>query len=59
MKFYVPCLFLSESVIYFLPVFISFFEDRNKECRLRKVKKFSKCSFGEICSQSLTMSPYI
>ena len=31
-KFDVPWLFLSESVIYFLPLFISFFKDHNKDC---------------------------
>ena len=58
MKFDVPWLFLSENVIYFLPLLISSFEDHNKECPLRKVKQFSECSFGEIYSQCLTTSPY-
>ena len=48
MKFDVPWLFLSESQVYFLPLVISLFEDCNKRCPLRKVKQFSKCSFGEI-----------
>ena len=52
MKFDVLCLFLSESMVYSLPLVISFFfEDHKKECPLRKVKQFSKSSFGEICSQ--------
>ena len=59
MKFDAPWLFLSESVIYFLPLFISFFEDHNKEYPLKKVKQFSQCSFGEISSQRLTTSRYI
>ena len=49
---------LLRTVIYFLPLFITFFEDYNKECPLRKVKQLSKCSFGEICSQRFTTSPY-
>ena len=31
MKFHVPWLFLSESVVYFLPLFISFIENHNKD----------------------------
>ena len=42
MKFNFPCIFLSENVVYFLPLFISFFKDHNKECPLRKVTQFSK-----------------
>ena len=59
MKFDVPWLCLSKSVAYFLTLFIRFFEDHNKECPLRNVKQFSKCSFREICSPRLTTSPYI
>ena len=59
MKFDVPRLNLSESGVYSLPLFISFFEDHNKEFPQSKVKQFSKCSFGELCSQHLTTSPYI
>ena len=58
LKFDVPWLFLLETVVYFLPLFNSFIEDRNKECPLRKVRQFSKCCFIEIRSQLLTTSPY-
>ena len=44
----VPRLFLSESVVYFLPLFISFFEKNNKECVLIKEKQFSNWSFQEV-----------
>ena len=37
-KFDVPCLFLSERVVYFLPLFISSIKNHNKEFPLRKVK---------------------
>ena len=60
MKFYVPELFLLEFVVYFLFLFTKIFEDHNKQCRLRKIEQFSKCSFVvNLCSQSLTTSPYI
>ena len=36
-----------------------FFEDRNKEYLLAKVKQFAKFGFGEIYGQCLTTSPYI
>ena len=51
--------FLSEKVVCFLLLSISFFEDQDKKCPLRNVKQFLKCSFGEICSQRLTRSAYI
>ena len=59
MKFDVPWLYLSESVVCILSFFMNFFEDHNKECPLSKLKQFSKRSLGEICSQRLTTSPYI
>ena len=64
MKFEVQWLFLSESVVYFVTSFLpilllSFSKDHNKECSLKKVEQFSKCSFGEICSQRLTTFPFI
>ena len=37
----------------------TFFEDRNKEYLLTKVKQFSKFGFGEICTQCLATSPFI
>ena len=51
---------LSESVVLFLPsfLFFRFYEDRNNECPMTKFEQFSKCTFGEICSQHLT-SPYM
>ena len=57
MKFDVPWLFLSESMVYVLPLFISFFKYHNKECPQRKGKL--KVQLGEIYSQCLTTSPYI
>lgn len=57
LRFDVPWLSLSENVVFTL--FISFFEDHNKECFLRKDEQFSRCSLGEVCSQRLTTSPYI
>ena len=38
MKFNVPRLFLSENMVYFVPLFIGFIENLNKECPLIKVK---------------------
>ena len=54
MKFDVPCLLLSESLIYFLLFFISFFEDGNKRCPICR-----KYSFGKTFSQRLTTCPNI
>ena len=45
--------------VFFYPFLSVFFEDHNNAYLLRKVKQFSKCSFGEICSQCLITSPYI
>ena len=59
MKFVVPWLFLSEILAYCLPLLICFYEDHNKGCPMRKVKQFSKHTFGDIFSQRLTKSPYI
>ena len=56
MKFDATWLFLSESLVYSFPLFINFFKNHDKECTLRKVKKFSKCSFKEIFSEHLTTS---
>ena len=52
--FDVPWLLLSENLVYFLLLFISFFEYHNKGCPLCR-----KCSFLEIFSQRLTTSPNI
>ena len=54
MKFDVPWLLLSENLVYFLLLFISFFEYHNKGCPLCR-----KCSFLEMFSQRLTTSPNI
>ena len=34
-------------------------KDHNEEYPLTKFQQFSKCGFGEICSQRLSRSPYI
>ena len=53
MKSDVPWLFLSESVIYFLPVFIRFYEDHDKEFSPGEVEEFSKSSLRDIFNQRL------
>ena len=54
MKFDVPWRFMSK----LLPLFISFYENHNKDCPLKKVEQFSKYSFGETGNQNLVISSY-
>ena len=51
MKLDVTWLLLSENLVYFLLLFMSFFEYHNKGCPLCR-----KCSFLKIFSQRLTTS---
>ena len=51
MKFKVPWPLISEKVSKHLPSLSVFYEDHNKKCPFTKFVSFSKCSFGEICSQ--------
>ena len=58
MKFDVPWIFLSASLAYFLALFISFFEDHNRRCHLRKVEKLGEI-LEKVLSLRLTMFPYM
>ena len=40
----------------FTALYQFFFEDRNEEYLLTKIKQFAKLGFGEICFQCLTTS---
>lgn len=46
-------------VRFFYPSLLVFYVYHNKDCPFTKVELFSKCSFGETCSQHLTTSSYI
>ena len=43
---------------FFYPSLLVFYVYHNKDCPFTKVELFSKCSFGETCSQHLTTSSY-
>ena len=59
MKFIFPWSLLSESRVYFMSLFFSFYKVHSIESPLTNFEQILLCSFGEICGQPLTTSAYL
>ena len=59
MIFNIPRLFLSESMVYVLSLFINFFKDHNKKCPPRKAKQLSVQLCRNLKSTFINVSLYM